>query len=66
MAAYKDLLLCFMQSSYVMHTPPEEINITDRKYYLQSKDIYLGKKYKITLKLILKLIDHFYFIKVLK
>lgn len=48
MAAYKDLLLCFMQSSYIMHTPPEEINITDRKYYLQSKDIYLGKKYKIT------------------
>ncbi|KAL5246452.1 hypothetical protein ACI65C_013860 [Semiaphis heraclei] len=44
MVAYKDLLLCFMESSYIMHTPPEEINITDRKYYLQSKDIYLGVK----------------------
>lgn len=62
MAAYKDLLLCFMQSSYIMHTPPEEINITDRKYYLQSKDIYLGEKYK--LHIMLKLIDHFYFIQV--
>lgn len=64
MSAYKDLLLCFMKNSYGMRTPLEEINIKDKQYFLQSKNIYLGNIYKLYNRVLLhNLIDNLYFFR---